>query len=144
MVFTVLSRSSAIAYSYRNDIPKTEIISISEIYDMFPEFNDNRKIKRILKLKFDDTEIGEPNHITREDARKIAEFVKSIMPDTEQIIVHCTAGISRSAGVCAAILKYLKGDDSEIFDNPKYFPNMTCYRMVLEVLNSASAERSLE
>lgn len=131
MVFKVLSRSGAIAYSFKKEIPKTAIISISDSYDSWPHFNKNQNILRVLYLKFDDVEKGEPNCITSEDAKKIAKFVNSLNKNTEQIIVHCGAGVSRSAGVCAAIMKYLTGDDSEIFDNPKYCPNMTCYRTVL-------------
>ena len=37
-----------------------------------------------------------------------------------------------NAGVAAAIMKALFGDDWEVFDNPKYVPNMTCYRTVLD------------
>ena len=48
------------------------------------------------------------------------------------MIVHCDAGISRSSGVAAAILKAKTGDDSQIFNNPKYRPNMRCYRIVLD------------
>ena len=140
MVFKVLSRSGAIAYSYKQNIPKTEIISISDAYDSYPHFNDNQKFSRILYLKFDDVEKGEPNCITTEDAKKIVKFINTVNKDIEQIIVHCGAGVSRSAGVCAAIMKYLTGDDSEIFDNPKYCPNMTCYRTVLNGFYSLKEE----
>ena len=49
-------------------------------------------------------------------------------------LVHCGAGQSRSAGVAAAILKWMTGSDAQIFDNRKYTPNMRCYRLVLEAL----------
>lgn len=48
MVFKVLSRSGAIAYSYKQNIPKTETISISDAYDSYPHFNDNLNFSRIL------------------------------------------------------------------------------------------------
>ena len=140
MVFKVLSRSGAIAYSYKQNISKTEIISISDAYDSYPHFNDNLNFSRILYLKFDDVEKGEPNCITTEDAKKITKFINTVNKSIEQIIVHCEAGVSRSAGVCAAIMKYLTGDDSEIFDNPKYCPNMTCYRAVLKEFYSPKEE----
>ena len=44
------------------------------------------------------------------------------------------AGISRSVGVAAAILKYTTGDDSSIFGNGLYDPNERCYRKTLEAL----------
>lgn len=60
---------------------------------------------------------------------KLSKFVQKIFAD---FIVHCDAGISRSSGVAAAILKAKTGDDSQIFNNPKYRPNMRCYRIVLD------------
>lgn len=140
MVFKVFSRSSAIAYSFKKEIPKTEIISISDSYDFCPRFNKNQNILRVLYLKFDDVEKGEPNCITTEDAKKIVKFINTVNKDIEQIIVHCEAGVSRSAGICAAIMKYLTGDDSEIFDNSKYCPNITCYRTVLNEFYSPKEE----
>ena len=38
----------------------------------------------------------------------------------------------KNAWVAAAIMNALFGDDWEVFDNPKYVPNMTCYRTVLD------------
>lgn len=136
MTFIVLSRAGAIAYAYKNDIPKTAIISISDIYaenilEEHPAFVDNPQIENILYLNFNDVEEGEPFAITDEDGRKIADFVRNLSKTTEQILVHCGAGISRSAGVCAAIMKYLTGDDFQIFGSAKYCPNITCYRTVL-------------
>lgn len=51
----------------------------------------------------------------------------------KHFIVQCDDSISRSGGA-AALMKYFNGDDSPIFDNPQYYPNMRCYRMVLEAL----------
>ena len=35
----------------------------------------------------------------------------------------------------AAFLKHISGDDSSIFENGLYDPNMWCYRKTLEVLS---------
>ena len=80
------------------------------------------------------TDVWNDNGITKEQAKQIATFVKKHYGNVEQIIVHCEAGISRSAGVAAAILKYFTNDDSQIFDSYKYRPNTLCYRNVLEAL----------
>ena len=72
--------------------------------------------------------------ISKETAEEIANFAKEWWNKVDQIVVHCDGGVSRSAGVAAAILKYFTGDDSEIFDNPNYYPNMLVYRMVLNAL----------
>ena len=77
--------------------------------------------------------------MTDDDAKRVADFVCD-HGDTK-IIVHCDAGISRSAGVAAAILKYLTDDDSAIFDSHRYHPNMWCYR---KTLNALMNNKSLE
>lgn len=46
MIYKVLSRAGAIAYSYKRDIPKTAIISISNSYDSIPLFAQNPNIKK--------------------------------------------------------------------------------------------------
>ena len=68
------------------------------------------------------------------DATMIAQHVKSWndSPVEFDLYVNCEAGQSRSAGVAAAIAKYLF-DDDEIYFRIKH-PNMLCYRKVLNAL----------
>lgn len=131
-----MNRERAIRESYRLDAPSTAIISISDSNKNKPCFNKSQWLRTILFLQFDDVEKGENNCITSNDVKKIVEFVKrnKLINNVERMIVHCEAGISRSAGVAAAIMKFLNGDDMPIFNNGKYTPNMTCYRMVLNAL----------
>ncbi|HVH42669.1 MAG TPA: hypothetical protein VM925_10005 [Labilithrix sp.] len=49
----------------------------------------------------------------------------------ERIVIHCDAGISRSAAVAAALSRALRGDDTEFFTG-KYKPNMRVYRLLLD------------
>jgi predicted protein tyrosine phosphatase len=65
------------------------------------------------------------------DAAKIIDLVDA-HPEAEDIIVHCTAGKSRSAAIAAALHKVLNGSDEPIFGNKRYTPNMRVYRMVLD------------
>ena len=67
-----------------------------------------------------------------QDARRIRALLER-HPDCD-LIVHCDAGISRSAGVAAAVTEAEGGDPAGIFDSPYYEPNHHCYRLVLEVL----------
>jgi len=66
-----------------------------------------------------------------EDAKKIVDLVEA-HPEAKEIVVHCTAGKSRSAAVAAALHKILNGSDEPIFGNKRYQPNMRVYRMILE------------
>lgn len=132
MNFQVLSREKAKRFSYKPDINNCIIISITDVFSPSNQFAANSHIKGICRVKFDDVEFGEPNCITSEDSQRIINFVNDHINDIDEIIVHCEAGVSRSAGVCAALMQIINGDDSPIFDNPKFCPNMSCYRSVME------------
>ena len=98
----------------------------------------NKFIRSILPLSFHDVEVitdtpsGRFFPMTENDAKRVAVFVNAIWDKIDYLIVHCEAGISRSSGVAAAILKAKTGDDSEIFENVRYVPNRTCYRKVIK------------
>lgn len=130
----VMSRKEAERYSHSTHFDESAVISVStpdEQYDMNIYGSIYNGIKRILRLSFDDVDNGSLA-MTEGDAASIAEFVEENKDKT--IIVHCDAGISRSAGIAAAIMKHYNGDDTPIFNSRLYCPNMLCYRMVLEKL----------
>lgn len=157
MKFVVMSRRDAVQYSYVAHMETSVILSICDSYDLSPKFKrmNFNGIKDVLYLSFDDVQLpsGESKRyiwkkdegllldtldnapyvvISEKDAKDIVSFVKKWYDKVDTIIVHCNAGISRSSGVCAAIMKAMTGDDSLIFENPKYLPNTTCYKVVLE------------
>lgn len=66
----------------------------------------------------------------KKDADTILLFVESLKQYSNLIIVNCEAGISRSAGVAAALSKIYNGHDSFFFKN--FLPNMLVYRTILE------------
>lgn len=129
-----MNKRNACKYTYSPEcIFDCIIISITDVGSSPNYFNkENKYVKAILPLQFDDVDYGQDNCITSEDARMIIDFVSKWINKVDLIIVHCEAGISRSAGVCSALMKIFNGSDFEIFDNPRYAPNMTCYRAVLE------------
>lgn len=151
MKYVVMSKSQAIRYTYEPHEDRSIIISISDSTDYTTKLLTTKEnnIKSILYLHFDDIdningyEVKKDEGfvvdiynccydlISDEDAEKIVNFVNRHKDSVDAIIVHCRAGISRSSGVCAAIMKYLEGNDSAIFNNPKYHPNMRCYKTVL-------------
>ena len=133
MEFYVYSRQKAKSESYRLKVP-TLIISITDPFGSLNTFAQNRNIVSICRVQFDDVtrENAGPDDILMrvQDAQKIRDYVRAYADKVECIIVHCEAGISRSAGVMAAIQKYLLGDDSEIFNSNLYLPNEHCYRLM--------------
>ena len=64
-----------------------------------------------------------------EQAKEILKFVEDWKDSIDLICVNCCAGISRSAGVAAALSKILNGNDSYYFK--QYLPNMLVYRTIL-------------
>ena len=146
MNVTVMSRRDAIRYCRKPNDARTAIISISDpymAYSDYPFISKSNGVVGILYLTFSDADgVGLPDVYGRptmkedlmsdDDAKKIAIFLRA--HENDNIIVHCDAGISRSSGVTAAILKYKTGDDSSIFKNGRYCPNMWCYRKTLEAL----------
>lgn len=131
MKFSVMSRQNARKFSFGNIPEKTIIVSITDVQSDFNHFKRQANLIGVCDVKFDDVERGEENCITKQDAQKILAFVNRYKDVVEHIIVHCEAGVSRSAGVCAALMHILTGNDMAIFDNPRFTPNMTCYRMVM-------------
>lgn len=136
MKFEVMNKKQARRYSFSSHEDKSIIVSISNWGEEDNSFHlGENNIKAILFLSFDDIEATNDKNehpITKEDAKRVEKFVNKYKNKVDKIIVHCEAGVSRSAGVCAAIMKALNGDDWEIFDNPRFCPNMTCYNTVLE------------
>jgi protein-tyrosine phosphatase len=92
--------------------------------------------KPVLPLEFHDLGPECPAQLadklmTTTQAKKIARFLFTKKP--EAIIVNCEAGISRSAGVAAALAKFFYDDDKEIFK--KAIPNMYVYRLTLREMH---------
>ena len=137
----ILNRKEAKKFSYESHDFKTAIISITDTdkADVIFEKNEANGIRAVLRLKFDDVERDYKNEhcITKEDAESIVKFVNKNKNKVDKFIVHCEAGVSRSAGVGAAIMKALNGDDWDVFKNPLKCPNMKCYRTVLNAFADA-------
>lgn len=146
MQITVMSRANAVSYCHRSHEKKSVIISISDPYFLYsaaPFTSRTNGVVGVLRLCFADADRAEGTDVygrtayandlmSDEDAKNIISFLKRY-PNCD-VIVHCDAGISRSSGVAAALMRYYNGDDSEIFDSGRYRPNMWCYRKMLNAL----------
>ena len=132
MRIEVMSQYRALEY-IPHDV--TAIISITASFDKEPLEFIGVPEDLVLRLKFDDCD---PNNILehnvlfdRDMADKVWDFVESIRDRVGTLVVHCYFGQSRSAGMAAAIGKYILGTDSFVFDG-SYVPNMYVYRTMLE------------
>ena len=93
----------------------------------------------LLILYFDDVDAGFPNAMTPEQAKQIVEFTR--MEDNRPIIVHCTAGISRSGAVGEVLNWYfnrfeVNDSDYRKFEimHPDIAPNSHVRRLLLAEL----------
>lgn len=154
MNVTIMSRRDAMRYCHQPHPFPSVMISISDPlppYETAPFCSPANRVLDILRLIFADADgvgsrvwvpqdasfghgrmAAESDLMTAEDANRIAAFLQ--LHQNRDVIVHCDAGLSRSAGVAAAIMKHFNGDDSPVFDSGKYYPNMWCYRLTLEAL----------
>lgn len=145
MIIEVMSREEVQKYSYSQHDEEVAIISISNYGEAFPNLfsNLNNGISAQCRVSFNDVEFGMINCITDDDADNIVSFANEIVVTKDKLIVHCEYGVSRSAGVAAAIMKFFTGNDSRIFNNPRYRPNITCYRKVMTAFHEVIDEHEL-
>lgn len=138
MNIRVMSKNEALMYTNLKYIKPCAIISINCLNDTAPAFRDNDNVKAILKLYFNDINRPYKDLEPRQEQLKgLKEFVDTIKEneEIEELIIHCTAGISRSAAVAAAICQYLNLDELEIiWNNHQYVPNTLVYELAIKEL----------
>lgn len=129
-----LSREKAIRLSYSDFDNNKIIISIRDPNNVKPEFNiNNSSIKDILYLSFYDISeeaksiFGGYESMSPIDAILIRDFVLKWQNEIDAIWVQCEMGMSRSAGIAAAIMEYFDMDSKEILESNQYYPNKLCY-----------------
>lgn len=93
--------------------------------------------KNVHVTHFNDTMSDtEPDAITKEQAIELIEFIKSIPSTTNQILIHCSAGISRSGAVGSVIADYFKVNWNEFIQlNPKIQPNSFIRKLLMDQIN---------
>ena len=108
---------------------------------------DTYYVRSILKLTFDDVgsddEFDDCHGIAKEDADAIVDFFVNT-PDDAIIIVQCDGGISRSAGVAAALLHIDHEGEDFIFMNPLMCPNKLCFTTVLQSYHDHEVSRLMD
>lgn len=140
----IFSRQAIEKACAENPFAPVAIISITDVSEPLANIPANYNIRCCLRLKFDDVFEDENNAMCQADADDIAEFVYDIDEnhiEADEIWIHCEGGVSRSAGVAAAISKHLYGDDMWVFQNPNYYPNLWVNKLVTEALGDVWDEQ---
>lgn len=145
MKFLILSENAAVNIVPRLDIPHA-IISIIDPTTKEPvKFPITNLTTHVLQLKFFDLDGNNTTRLTDkyisglftdEQAVQIINFVEDISNVIDTLVVHCGAGISRSAGIVAALSNIYNGSDQWVFTNKRYLPNRWVYRKILNVYNN--------
>jgi predicted protein tyrosine phosphatase len=138
MQVEVMNREQAKRFSFQPHSFESAMISITDPDKPVVLFDRSRQkngIRFVTRVSFWDEEEDKHGCISEEQAQTIAEAALDARGFcVDMIVVHCEAGKCRSAGVAAAILKAFTGDDTSVFNDPQYTPNMICYRRVLNAL----------
>ena len=128
---TVMSEYEA-KYFAKQAKEKTALVSIVEKSREPIQFNENENIVDIFRLYLNDicNDIFDKDDSLKapeqEDFNGLKDFIDKYKDFN--IVVHCAAGVSRSAGVAMAIGEYL-GIETDISTSKNYAPNMLCYRL---------------
>jgi predicted protein tyrosine phosphatase len=87
---------------------------------------------RVLRMRFHDTDDADSvlTVFTKTDAEAVVSFVRSVAEHVDGIVVHCHAGISRSA----AIAKFIADEYQLPFPEKYASHNKLIYRMLNQVL----------
>jgi len=105
------------------------------------EFNDVDEEGRVWTLH--GNKVNKHKLFTEEEAKEVIEFVNKYKDEVELIICHCEAGISRSAGIAAALYTILGAPEKDaeiwakknVFGQLKHRPNVHVYQTMLAAAN---------
>lgn len=134
MQFYIHSRESAVDFAIKYKDKSFAIISITDPDQGLNDFTEACIPEdKILRLQFHDINkvVGDWKLFNILDAQLILGFTERYIGIVDFFIVHCEAGISRSAGTAAALSKIYNGTDEYIFSCGKYIPNMWVYQTIL-------------
>ena len=96
----------------------------------FDDWDDEQRIK--IKARYQNSQkMKDMIFFSEEHAKQLVDFVRKYLNDIELIICQCDAGISRSAGMAAALSKCIENDDKIFFKN--YLPNSLVYSTILKI-----------
>lgn len=138
MIIKVFSRKEI--EKFLTDMPHI-VISARDPESKEVKLPDNPNRIAELHLEFDDCDgfsllptLERFKPFSSEDAKSILKLVNLTYPYVNMILVNCEAGISRSAGIAAA-LSILLGRGDQIYFNIKgpYYPNKFVYKTLLTI-----------
>lgn len=139
MAFLVLGRSLI-----GSVIPKVPYLVISVTDPERSEANlaASPLCQAVLRQQFHDTSqtldipgleglsLANGTAMTAADAQAILTFAASYLDQVKLIVCQCEAGVSRSAGIAAALSRIVQGEDEFFFMH--YWPNQFVYNLLIQ------------
>lgn len=110
-------------------LPKNDY-RIAELFLLFDDVDTNKYSDAELMSLYSRHKV---HLFTNEMAKKVLEFV--MYNPCGVLLVNCEAGVSRSAGVAAAVGKVFNRDDTFVFNSGRYMPNMLVYSKIIMQAN---------
>lgn len=140
----IMSKDEVTLFSTKDLTEDYIIISINDT-EYFTGISLNPHIKDVLTLWFDDIylkehELKNLKLMKKHQAYAIKTFINYHKDKVNNIIVHCTAGISRSGAVGCILARYLNGDDNYLLTTGRYIPNKHVYKLMCEVFRLEYSE----
>ena len=136
MKITILSKSELFKLLEKKELTsRTAVVSFADEQDEFLELPEEVEC---LKVVFYDIRPSStvPEHYDSllPEALEIARFVSNKIKEGKDIVCQCDYGISRSAGLAAAILERYAHKGLDVFSDYRYTPNQFVYNKVLKEL----------
>ena len=135
-LINVLALSEDEAVEFTSSEPYI-VISINDPGEKPVKLMSGPNLKGVLRLQFWDADRADAQYppISGGQAMQAARFVRDY-PGVSLIVCHCRAGISRSAGMAAAIARWRNGDRAgdRFFKLTKYLPNRYVHDQVYQSL----------
>lgn len=91
-----------------------------------------------------DFDYESPRSFTELQASEFAEFIKPMKHNVTDLFVCCDAGESRSPAIAAAIHRWLGQHDHHIWRNPKYHPNVLCFKRMADAFDIQVADEEID
>ncbi len=120
------------------------VVSITGPGDRFADIPRGDRCRGVLRLRFDDVdvEIAGFEPFTPEQALEARDFLEQT--DAHLLVCQCDYGISRSAGMAAAVACVHGLDADRFFTQGRYDPNLLVMERMLQAYRFPSLDRVME
>ena len=138
MKISIYSRSTLERKFEHHEIDQenTAIVSFADSVDDFIEFPDGTNVMKIAFYDIGPYSIPTTDYYrVLPEAKDIAKFVDTNIKQGKNLICQCDYGVSRSAGLAAAIMEHYKKEGVKLFADYRYTPNKFVFNKVLAALN---------